>query len=582
MREAMKRLDVLKLVLLPLLLAVVSVHGAVKQYDWTIDYAFWSPDCVEKLIIAINGQYPGPTIDATVGDTIVVKIHNKMPTESVVIHWHGMLQRGTPWADGAAYVSQCPIAPHDEYTYQFVVENAGTYFYHGHHGMQRANGFYGSLIVRPPNGTVEPFTYDEELSIIVNDWWHKPVHDQELGLLINPIRWVGDPQSLLIEGRGAYNCSLVPVGADSKSADRTCNASAPQCQPYVLPVTPGKTYRLRIASVASVNSLNFVLEGHNMMVVEADGHYVEPVVMDNLDVYSGESYSILFTANQDPTRNYWAGLNIRGRNATTPTGLAVLNYLPNPSTMLPTTPAPVSPLWNDFNLSLAKAKLIKAHSSLKIPFTKTSRSDKTLFLLNTQNKVDGVTKWAINNITLVPVSTPYLAAYTHKKLKNVFSTSPPPPLSYTPGYDIFQPPVNPNATVGTGVYEFKLNEVIDVVLQNTNMLAANTSEIHPWHLHGHDFYVLGMGNGVFSSNEYDRLNFVNPPLRNTVPLFPYGWTVIRFRADNPGVWPFHCHIEPHFHMGMGVIFAEGVDLLPKMHLPAQNMGCGLTRNLIRG
>ncbi|KAG6544093.1 hypothetical protein Mapa_014510 [Marchantia paleacea] len=72
---------------------------------------------------------------------------------------------------------------------------------------------------------------------------------------------------------------------------------------------------------------------------------------------------------------------------------------------------------------------------------------------------------------------------------------------------------------------------------------------------------------------------MNPPRRNTVLLFPYGWTVIRFVADNPGVWPFHCHIEPHFHMGMGVMFAEGVDNLPK--IPKQNMGCGLTKRLLR-
>ncbi|KAL2611240.1 hypothetical protein R1flu_022932 [Riccia fluitans] len=579
----MERLDVLKLVLLPLLLAAVAVQGAVKHYDWTIDYDFWSPDCVEKLIISINGQYPGPTIDATVGDTIIVKIHNKLPTESVVIHWHGIRQRGTPWADGAAFVSQCPVAPEDEYTYQFVVDNAGTYFYHGHHGMQRAAGFYGSLIVRPKAGTVEPFQYDDELSIIVNDWWHKSVHDQERGLYSNPFRWVGEPQSLLIEGRGAYNCSLVPVGAVPNSGDCvTCNASAPQCQPYVLPVTAGKTYRLRIASVASLSALNFILEGHNMTVVEADGNYVEPVVVDNLDLYSGESYSVLFTANQDPTRNYWAGLNVRGRKPLTPTGLAILNYLPNPSTLLPTTPTPVSPLWNDYNLSLAQAQQIKAHSSLEIPFNEWSGSDRTISLLNTQNKLNGVNKWAINNVTLVPLSTPYLAVYTYKKLKKVLSATPPPPLTYTPGYDIFQPPVNPNTTVGSGVYEFKLNEVIDVVIQNANTLTVNASEIHPWHLHGHDFYVLGFGNGVFTSNDYDNLNYVNPPLRNTVPVFPYGWTVIRFKADNPGVWPFHCHIEPHFHMGMGVIFAEGTDLLPRIRLPAQNLGCGLTKDLIRG
>ena len=63
-----------------------------KHYKWTVDYKFWAPDCVEKLIISINGQYPGPTIRARVGDLVVVELQNIMPTETVLLHWHGILQ----------------------------------------------------------------------------------------------------------------------------------------------------------------------------------------------------------------------------------------------------------------------------------------------------------------------------------------------------------------------------------------------------------------------------------------------------------------------------------------------------------
>jgi len=65
-------------------------------------------------------------------------------------------------------------------------------------------------------------------------------------------------QSLLIEGRGLYNCSVLSATATPDSL--TCNLTNPKCAPHVIPVTPGKTYRLRIGSVASLSSLNFILE----------------------------------------------------------------------------------------------------------------------------------------------------------------------------------------------------------------------------------------------------------------------------------------------------------------------------------
>jgi len=126
-----------------------------------------------------------------------------------------------------------------------------------------------------------------------------------------------------------------------------------------------------------------------------------------------------------------------------------------------------------------------------------------------------------------------------------------------------------------------LNTTVDIILQNANMLSANKSEIHPWHLHGHDFWVLGYGKGKFTAEDGDkRLNLENPPLRNTAEIFPYAWSALRFVADNPGVWAFHCHIEPHLHMGIGVVFAEGVNALWKVKIPSEALACGATAKMV--
>lgn len=74
---------------------------------------------------------------------------------------------------------------------------AGTYFYHGHLGMQRSAGLYGSLIVDVAEGEKEPFHYDGEFDLLLSDWWHESVHEQEVGLSSNPFRWIGEPQVFL-------------------------------------------------------------------------------------------------------------------------------------------------------------------------------------------------------------------------------------------------------------------------------------------------------------------------------------------------------------------------------------------------
>ncbi|XP_031283448.1 L-ascorbate oxidase-like [Pistacia vera] len=547
---------------------VIAFGSKTRHFKWEVEYMFGAPDCMEHVVMGINGQFPGPTIRAKAGDTIAIQLTNKLHTEGVVIHWHGIRQLGTPWADGTASISQCAINPGETFLYRFKVDKAGTYFYHGHFGMQRSAGLYGSLIVDVGDGEKEPFHYDGEFNLLLSDWWHQSVHDQEVGLSSKPFRWIGEPQTLLINGRGQYNCSM--AAHFSNSSIKQCKFRGnEQCAPQILRVLPNKTYRLRIASTTALASLNLAIGNHKMVVVEADGNYVQPFDVDDMDIYSGESYSVLFTTNQDSSKNYWISVGVRGREPKTPQALSILNYHPTSASKLPLSPPPITPKWNDYNHSKSFSnKIFALMGSPKPPETYQRR----IILLNTQNTINGFTKWAINNISLTLPATPYIGSIKFS-LKTAFDQKSPPE-NFSEDYDVMKPPVNPNSTTGNGVYMLGFNTTVDVILQNANALSANVSEIHPWHLHGHDFWMLGYGEGKFSKMDKKKLNLKNPPLRNTAVIFPYGWTALRFVADNPGVWPFHCHIEPHLHMGMGVVFAEGIQHV--RNIPNEALACGLT------
>lgn len=190
----------------------------------------------------------------------------------------------------------------------------------------------------------------------------------------------------------------------------------------------------------------------------------------------------------------------------------------------------------------------------------------------------GQQKWAINNVSYVPMQTPLLPTLAYN-LADPNDPAPPPDRGAA-DYDIFKPPPFNQTTLGSGVYLFKTGDVVDLVIQNACTLKVGDLEIHPWHLHGHDFWILGYGDGLYDPNKSrSGFNLDNPPARNNVATFPFGWTAIRFKLDNPGAWPFHCHVEWHFHMGMGVMFAYGIDEVGT--IPTSTLGCGLTRSLIK-
>ncbi|KAG2606711.1 L-ascorbate oxidase-like [Panicum virgatum] len=183
-----------------------------------------------------------------------------------------------------------------------------------------------------------------------------------------------------------------------------------------------------------------------MTVVEADGNFVDPFAADDID-----SYSVLLTTDQDPSSNYWVSVGVRGRPPKTAPALAVLNYRPNCASKLPALAPPATPAWDDYEHSKAFTYRIRARAGT---------ADRRIELLNTQNRMDGRTKWSINNVFIVLPATPYLGSLK-LGLKQALAAARPAE-TFSRGYDVRRPPANPKKTAGGNVYVLAHNATVDV------------------------------------------------------------------------------------------------------------------------
>jgi FtsP/CotA-like multicopper oxidase with cupredoxin domain len=118
-----------------------------------------------------NQSYPGPWIQACWGDTINVTVVNDLEKwNGTTVHWHGIRQLGTPEMDGVNGVTQCPIAPGENFTYSFKAIQYGTSWYHSHYSLQLADGLVGPLTIYGPSSTDYDDAHDP---ILITDWNHR-------------------------------------------------------------------------------------------------------------------------------------------------------------------------------------------------------------------------------------------------------------------------------------------------------------------------------------------------------------------------------------------------------------------------
>ena len=127
--------------------------------------------CACKSIVTVNGEYPGPALLAREGDRVVVRVTNRV-AHNVTLHWHGVRQLRSGWADGPAYVTQCPIQTGQSYVYNFTVTGQrGTLWWHAHISWLRAT-VYGAIVILPKHGVPYPFPPPhEEVPVVLGEWW---------------------------------------------------------------------------------------------------------------------------------------------------------------------------------------------------------------------------------------------------------------------------------------------------------------------------------------------------------------------------------------------------------------------------
>mmetsp|Transcript_83581 Transcript_83581/g.269371 ORF Transcript_83581/g.269371 Transcript_83581/m.269371 type:complete len:665 (-) Transcript_83581:6-2000(-) len=603
-----------------------QLTGAYTE-TFIIKQDFKSPDCVDKLVVTTNGMIPGPEIRVQPGEEIIITVKNEMKSQAVNIHWHGMQHtNGTVWQDGASMISSCPIPPMSSWTYHFNANNEpGTFQYHGHIGGVRTGGLGGALIIE---GDISEYAAEADggdIVVVMTDWYHALADELVVDLLQPQFRWPGDGQSILVNGKGNFDCNNNAVyqcnnGTCLEGASKVCGAADRQyyrpsshkstcstCPGYEIlgPVTAGKTYLFRFINGGTLMLMNVAIEGHNMTVIEVDGSPTQKYHTSSVDLNSGQRVAVLVTMDQ-PLGVYTLSVSQRARNAPR-FGYALIQYdgsAAGASTVDPTAAVISQPAWNDNKFTFDFQNEIKGlyTGSNAIPAVPSSATvARTFIMLVTQERMNAMASFqAQPSVDSLAVAVGSVGSKPQDFCDSAGNTKP---LRWLFGRRTWKYPATPvlsklyfdigaeDFTEENLYYAIELGKTYDMVIHNYP--ACNgVCETHSWHMHGMHFWVLGAGRGEWSGSaaQLAMLNTVDPPMRDTVQTIsegvdnmpfdktqpqtfgPCGYTVIRFVPKSPGTWMFHCHQLWHIIMGSNAVFYTAAHTIPPP--PSNLMLCG--------
>lgn len=530
-------------------LAKAKEGGITRHYTFDIKLQNVTRLCHTKSMVTVNGQFPGPRIVTREGDRLVIKVVNHV-ANNITIHWHGVRQLQSGWADGPAYITQCPIQTGQSYVYNFTISGQrGTLFYHAHISWLRST-LYGPIIILPKRNVSYPFAKPyKEFPIIFGEWFN------------------ADPEAIISQalqtGAGpnvseAYTINGLPGPLYNCSAKDT----------YKLKVKPRKTYLLRLINAALNDELFFRIANHTLTIVDADANYIKPFETETLLITPGQTTNVLLkTKSFFPNATFFMMARPYATGQGTfdnSTVAGILEYVSSSEKSLHMKNLPLYkpslPKLNDTAFAANFSSKFRSLASPLYPAKVPHHIDRHFFFTvglgtnpcdknQTCQGPTNSTKFSasINNISFVLPNIALLQSHYSGNSNGVYSSDFP--IKPTRLFNFTgTPPNNTNVDNGTKVVVLRFNTSVELIMQDTSILGA---ESHPLHLHGFNFYVVGQGFGNFDSkNDPKKFNLVDPVERNTVGVPAGGWVAIRFLADNPGVWFMHCHLEVHTSWGL--------------------------------
>ena len=575
-----------------------------------------------KAVIAVNKQFPGPTLIVSEGQIVAVDVHNNLTTEAISIHWHGQHQIQTNFMDGVGHITQCPILPRTSFRYIFRAGPSGTFWYHSHMGSQRANGLFGALVVREREMTYPIAFRDDPAShtISLMDWFERDGEiffqnlqgnlgqypdlrpnvlpsDLNPAQSYNPTKGPDDSRiginpfwSILFNGKGRHE--TVPYERSSLA---------------IFEVEQGQIYRFRLIHTGTMYGLRFSIHNHTLKVMATDGYLVEPVEVDYIAIHSGERYDFLLEANQG-SGDYWMKAETFeidvGSSSSAPysffehSGEAILHYSgsdkprsteyvnisssprqctqDNPCTMLNCPFGHYHPSYNIECIGVEHLRLAEPTPDSEMP----DESPDVTHFLNMAG-FRGRFK-PISSINKYNFRLPEFPPATHydRNDENAFC-------------DVNSECDSAIGCECTTVLDIGKNVTVRLVISS---VGHERNMNHPIHIHGHTVHILKVGYGEYDSetgllesssrditctdtgDDFETLDesFCNNPRfrspdkvtlsinttnvrKDTFNVPSGGYIVVQFRSDNPGYWLLHCHIELHQRWGMALIMREAVD-----------------------
>ncbi|KAM0547826.1 hypothetical protein ACHAPJ_010172 [Fusarium lateritium] len=437
--------------------------------------------------------------------------------------------------DGAVGLTQCPIPPGSSFVYNFTIgdDERGTFWWHSHSDVQRADGLWGGLIVHSPGESSPP---QEDYLVMIGDWFHR--NQTEV------LAWYADassrgnepvPDSLLLNGRGRFNCSMAVPARPVVCTQVAAN----ELKPLFKPSNSG-ALRLRVVNTGSISGFSMRIDGAAMQPLRVDGGF-------DVKSKTAETVGILYPGERVDLVVKWREGYSGSRRLTIFMDDENFGY-PNPAL----NPIQAFPVFDD---KTDESDLEQAHQDLEpsaiqildlqnlkaatrvseIP----AKAEQTFLLYAKTEKLahmDYEPVGFINHTSWKPQNLPLLAQTRSAWDANQFI----PFIKMSPG--------KPTR--------------VDIIINNLDDGA------HPFHIHGHYFYVLSSykeeGRGGWGSyNPYsgrdppNGLDLGVPVRKDTVSVPRRGHVVLALLADNPGIWALHCHMLVHMARGMAMGFHVG-------------------------
>ena len=521
------------------------------QFDLVVEEQSINLTGATRMATTINGSFPAPTLVWREGDTVTIRVTNHLK-EDTSIHWHGII---LPFEmDGVPGLSFQGIAPGTTFTYQFTVQQSGTYWYHSHSGDQKVTGMYGALIIEPRDG--EHLQADRDYVVHLSDW-----SDTSMLKVFRTLKQQSDVYNTRKPTFADFLRDVRATGLQAAVAERAMwqqmrmnptdladvsgavlqfllNGNTP-AQPWTGLFTPGERVRLRFINAAGNSLYDVRIPGVTMTLVQADGIDVQPVPFEEFRFGPGETYDVIVEPTDDVCTIFAQSIDRSGYACgflATATGLRAPVPAPDPVQWLEmgdmmgamdhgahgATPVvdhsahltPASPL------AVPAAQVRHASSEfgpgvdMRVDMPRTSLDDPGAGLRGNGRRV------------LTPLDV--------RALHGPFDTRTPEreiELHLTGNMERYTWSIDGLAFGDSSPVHLRAGERVRVILHNDTMMS------HPMHLHG-----------MWSDLETPEGEFLTR--RHTVLIHPAQRLSFLTTPEALGRWAWHCHIMFHMDAGM--------------------------------